>query len=411
MPLSEFFADQFQQIRAFMLDPSQLVRVVRVDPDLKPILVRALAKMDDEPDNAHAMLYADAPFETPEQYFTALLEQLAGDYERNAPRLEAQGARFVMPYRAGQDLHPAERFCRYASALADALPDSLGSLVLILDPPEVSHAFSFRECVAYLPRRTASARLRFIVPDPRVEPRLAGLEAELPRLAAQTFYMSPKEIEAALRKQAEKGADPADPVAHRRTLGVLAGFAFSNREYDEAARLQAEWAALAESDGAPAEAAAAYYNLGNTLLETEALLEAEDRFVRSCELCLAHAANGLLPLSLTNLGVALFRQGRADEAVQSLRVGYDTFRAQNHRPGQAFVLDTLAGMYFAREQHDEAEQAWLGAFAVYGGIHADVFADAREAGQADIRAKLERFYRATGRASRLEEQSRPAGVG
>jgi tetratricopeptide (TPR) repeat protein len=397
MPLTEFFADQFRQVRDFMLDPAQVVRVVHVDPDLKPVLVKALAKMDDEPDNPHAMLYADAPFETPEQYFTALLDQLRQEYEKNAAPLQARGARFVVPYDERQALHPAVRFCMYASALAEALPSSMGSLVFVLDPGEVAHAGSFRECVAYVAAQAESTWLKLIVLDPRLEPRLAGLEAETPRVGAQTFYLPPEEIERGLREQAQR-PDPGDPESHRRNLGVLAGFAFSRRDYDEAARLQSEWAALAESAGAPAEAAGAHYNLGNTRLEQGALPEAEAHFVRACELCLDHSLDGVLPLALTNLGVALFRQGRADEALQSLQVAHDRFRGQNHRPGQAFVLDTLAGMYFAGQQHDLAERAWLAALDVYQGISAGPFADVRDSGTRDIQDKLERFYRATGRS-------------
>jgi tetratricopeptide (TPR) repeat protein len=407
MPLSEFFADQFRQIKASMLDPSQVVRVVRVDADLQPVLIKALVKMDDEPDNPHAMLFADASFGTPEQYFTELLNQLERDYEKNAVRLKAQGCQFVVPYDEREALHPATRFCRYASALADALPDSLGSLVFLLDPQEVSHPGSFRQSIEYVAREVGSTWLKFLVLDSRIEPRLAGLETELPKVGAQTFYMPPDEIEKKLKEAAQQ-PNPSDPQAHRRNLGVLAGFAFSKKNYPEAARLQAEWATMAESAGAPAEAASAYYNLGNTMLESGALLDAENHFVKSCELCLEHAVNGVLPLALTNLGVTLFRQDRADEAAQILQVAYRNFKAQNHKPGQAFVFDTLATVHYGQQRHDQAEQAWLAAFDIYNGISSEIFADLRQSGTQDIRIKLDRFYKATGRPNRLNEQRQPA---
>ena len=53
--------------------------------------------MDDEPDNPHAMLFADAAFTTPKDYFSALLAQLQHNYEENAARLEERGARFAVP--------------------------------------------------------------------------------------------------------------------------------------------------------------------------------------------------------------------------------------------------------------------------------------------------------------------------
>jgi tetratricopeptide (TPR) repeat protein len=402
MPLSDFFAEQFRQIRSFMTDPGQVVRVIRVDPDLKPILIKALAKMDDEPDNVHAMLYADAPFESSHQYFTALLDQLRADHEMNAGILEDQGVRFVLPYSEQQSLHQATRFCMYADALSDALPEAMGSLVFLLDPPAVDDLPGFRQSIDYLAGQVESKWVKFLVMDTRVSPVLSGVEA-LASVGVQTFYIAPDEIETKLKEQAERSDSP-DPAQQRRTLGVLAGFAFSKRNYPEAARLQAEWARLSEEGGAPGEAASAYYNLGNTQLEAGNLLEAEKSFVQSCDLCLEHGVNGVLPLALTNLGVALSRQNRVAEAIEALRVAYQNFKAQNHKPGQAFVFDTMAAVHHAARRDDEAEQAWLAALDIYRGITSSAFADLRESGSNDIVAKLDRFYQQTGRPNRVNEQ-------
>jgi tetratricopeptide (TPR) repeat protein len=405
MPLSDFFADQFRQIKAFMVDPAAVVRIVRVDPDLRYVLIKALVKMDDEPDNFHAMLFADAAFENPASYFTALLTQLESNYVENTARLEEQGTRFVVPYEDPSKLHPANRFRLYASALADVLPDSMGSLVFILDPEDVKDRGSFRQSIEFLARQVASKWLKFLVVDSRLEPRLDGLEG-LDRVGSQTFYMPPGDIEKKLKEQTEQ-PELSDPLQHRRALGVLAGFAFANKDYDEAARLQTEWGRLAESAGAPAEAASAYYNLGNTLLEKGDLLQAEDYYVKCCALCMEHAVNGVLPLALTNLGVTLFRQDRIGEAFESLRVAYQNFKAQNHKPGMAFAYDTLAGIHHAQRQDDEAERAWLSAFDTYNGITSEAFADLRKSGTQDISAKLGRFYDATGRPNRLNERRPP----
>lgn len=405
MPLADFFADQFRQIKAFMVDPSEVVRIVRVDPDLRQVLLKALVKMDDEPDNFHAMLFADTAFETPGSYFAALLTQLESNYAQNAALLAKHGTRFVVPYEDPSKLRPATRFRVYASALADALPDSMGSLVFLLDPEDVKDPGSFRQSIEFLAGQVESKWLKFIVVDSRLEPRLDGLEA-LDRVGGQTFYMPPEEIEKKLKEQAQH-PELSDPLQHRRTLGVLAGFAFSNKDYDEAARLQTEWASRAESGGAPAEAASAYYNLANTLLEKGDLLQAEDCYIKCCDLCLAHAVNGVFPLALTNLGVTLFRQDRIGEALESLRVAHQNFKAQNHRPGMAFVLDTLAAIHHAHKRDDEAERAWLSAFDIYNGITSEVFADLRQSGSQDISAKLLRFYEATGRPNRMNEQRHP----
>jgi tetratricopeptide (TPR) repeat protein len=407
MPLSEFFADQFRQIKGFMGDPSEVVRIIRVDPDMRYVLIKALVKLEDEPDNPHLMLFADAAMTEPKAYFGALLAQLQRNYAENQAALRRIGVRFTVPDEGRGPLHPATEFRLYASALADALPDSLGSLVFVLDPEQIEDAAAFRQSVEFLARKVESNWLKFIVLDSRVSPRLGELETQVPRVGAQAFYMPPEAIEEKLRERVSKPAG-SDPLQHRRSLGVLAGFAFGNKNYDEAGRLQREWAQLAESAGAPAEAAGASYNLGNTLLAQGDLLQAEDQFVRCCELCLAHAVNGVLPLALTNLGVTLFRQDRVTEAIESLRVAHRTFKAQNHRPGEAFVYDTLAGMYYGQQRLDEAEAAWLAALGVYEGITSDAFADLRESGSRDIRTKLERFYSETGRPNRMNGHQPPA---
>jgi tetratricopeptide (TPR) repeat protein len=404
MPLSEFFADQFRQIRSFLGEPAAVVRIIRVDPDMRYVLLKALVKLDDEPDNPHIMLFADAPFASASVYFAGLSKQLQQNHAEHEAALRERGVRIPAPAPDAAALHPAHQFRLYASAVADALPDSAGSLVFVLDPSEVADRDGFRQCVEFLGHQVESKWLKFLVLDSRLEPRLDGLDGQ-ERIGTQSFYMSPEAIEQKLKEQARKPS--SDPLQHRRTLGVLAGFAFSNKNYDEAARLQAEWASLAEAGGAPAEAASAYYNLGNTLLEQGDLLKAEETFVKSCELCLAHAVNGVLPLALTNLGITLFRQNRVDEAVESLRTAYRHFKAQNHKPGEAFVYDALARAYYELQRHDEAEQAWLRAYSVYDAITSDAFADLRKSGCDDIAAKLERFYEATGRRNRLTERPQP----
>ena len=146
----------------------------------------------------------------------------------------------------------------------------MGSLVFVLDPEDVKDVASFRQSDRVPGRQVESKWLKFIVLDSRAR-------AAPGRSGASRSSREPDVLHVARcdRKEAEgagAAAASSDPLQHRRTLGVLAGFAFGKKEYDQAARLQTEWATLAESGGAPAEAASAYYNLGNTLLEKGELL-------------------------------------------------------------------------------------------------------------------------------------------
>ena len=63
------------------------------------------------------------------------------------------------------------------------------------------------------------------------------------------------------------------------------------------------------------------YGLGNTLLAAGQAEAAADAFLRACDLCNDHALHELAPMPYTNLGVALHRLGRFDEAFGALRAG------------------------------------------------------------------------------------------
>ena len=92
----------------------------------------------------------------------------------------------------------------------------------------------------------------------------------------------------------------------------------------------------------------------------------------------------------TNLGIALHRLGRFDEAFGALRVASNFFRAQGNRPGEAFVCDNLAAMHLELGRREDARRVWRYALGLYDGITNPALADVRDSGRADIVAKLER---------------------
>ncbi len=100
---------------------------------------------------------------------------------------------------------------------------------------------------------------------------LEGLEREQAKIGVQTLYLAPAEIERRVQEDLQAPAS-LSPEERRQYKGPARRFRiFSNRRYDEAAQLQREWASEAEQDGAPADAASAHYNLGNTLLAQKRL--------------------------------------------------------------------------------------------------------------------------------------------
>jgi tetratricopeptide (TPR) repeat protein len=221
------------------------------------------------------------------------------------------------------------------------------------------------------------------------------------RIGCQTFHLSPEEIE---RRTKEDLASPTalQPAERRKYLGMIAGFAFGRKEYDEAEQLQRQWAEAADADGQPAELATALYNLGNTLIAKGVFSEATDVYCRACNICLDNRLNSLAPLVYTNLGMSLHRQGNVEQAFAAMNVASDMFKAQNQRPGEAYVVECLAQMYADDGRNDEAEHTLLYALSLYDGITSTLFKDLREMGRTNILDKLARFYEKTGQSEKLK---------
>jgi len=385
--LKSYFPEQFAQLKGFFIAATEVVRLLRIDPEMRPLLLKALSKMEEDKEFPHALTLCSQAFAEPVSYFDSLHDILRQSYEQNVRALAEQKTQLAAPFAAHAAVKAPERFARYASSLAESLPERIGSLVFILDPDTVTDVPGFRRSIAFLAENIRSDWLKVLVLDSRVSPLLAGLESEHPKIGLQTLYLSPDEIERRVREDLQTPAS-LSPAERRQYKGLLAGFAFSNRRYDEAAQLQRAWATEAEQDGAPGDAASACYNLGNTLLAQNAWPEATAAFSKACELCLQHRLVGLAPFAYANLGIGLHRQGNFAQAFAALKVARDMFKAQNHRAGEAFVVDTLAQMYALDGRKAEAEKSWRYCLSLYEGMTSSTFADLRESGSKDVSAKL-----------------------
>src|SRR5262249_44435028 len=91
MPLGAFFEDQLADIRAFLDDPDRVVRIVEVDPELRPVLLRMLAGLDDEDEFPHLLIGHDGRFSDPVQWFTDLQNALETELGQHAAELGAEG--------------------------------------------------------------------------------------------------------------------------------------------------------------------------------------------------------------------------------------------------------------------------------------------------------------------------------
>ena len=387
MSLKSYFPEQFDQLKGFFISATEVVRQLKIDPEMRPMLIKALSRMDEDKEFPHALTLCSQAFADPVSYFDSLYEILRQSYEQNVRALADQKTKLAAPLDERTVLKAPAKFARYASSLAESLPDRVGSLVFVLNPDDVADVPGFRKSIAYLAESIRSEWLKVLVLDSRAAPLLAGLESEHSTIGVQTLYLSPEEIERRVREDLQAPAS-LSPAERRQYKGLLAGFAFSNRHYDEAAQLQRAWASEAEQDGAPGDAASACYNLGNTLLAQGAWPEATAAFCKACDLCVQHQVIGLAPFAYANLGIGLHRQGEFEQAFAALKVARDMFKAQNHRAGEAFVVDTLAQMYALDGRNAEAEKSWRYCLSLYEGMTSSTFADLRVSGSKDVIAKL-----------------------
>src|SRR6186713_2488007 len=103
---------------------------------MRPMLIKALSRMDEDKAFPHALTLCSQPFTEPLSYFESLSGVLQRSYEQNAPALADQGVTLAAPADEPISLKAPARFARYASSLAESLPERVGSLVFILAPDD-----------------------------------------------------------------------------------------------------------------------------------------------------------------------------------------------------------------------------------------------------------------------------------
>src|SRR5207248_7045002 len=103
------------------------------------------------------LIPCSARFTARDSFFTALLGELLESYRASAAELAEAG---VFEPFGPKDLSrdaPQDRVVLYLSSLAEGLPNHVGSLVVLLDPAEVTDAKGFRDALAWLAGHTWSA--------------------------------------------------------------------------------------------------------------------------------------------------------------------------------------------------------------------------------------------------------------
>ncbi len=400
MPVTEFFEGQLAQLREFMADPAQPGRVVRVDADLKPVLLKMLRGLDADPTVPHMLIGSGTRYDTRDEFFLGILDDLEGAVATAADELREAGVH--VPFRRADltgDL-PENRVTLYLSSLAEALPDDAGSVVLVLDPDGVADAAGFRASLAWLAKHLWSAWAKVLVLDDRLMPETAGIEALTDRIGVQTFHLPADEFERQLR-EAVRSDGSLSATARRQYTGMLGGFALARSDYALAAECYSQQVELTALDGVPNETAQARYCLGNVRLAEQDFAAAEAEYAAALEVALANDQTSLAGLVLTQLGVALSRQDQPEGAAECFRVARDACRVVGLVPLLAFALDAEADCHRRAKAWAEAERCWGEALAVYAGITAAEFADVRQAGRQDVQHKLDALAKEARRGGRV----------
>jgi tetratricopeptide (TPR) repeat protein len=399
VPVAHFFHAQLDRLGEFLLDPDQAVRVVRVDADLKPVLTKMLRGFDADPTVPHMLVGSHAAYETRDEFFFGVLDDLVAAYATDADELTAAG--IAEPFRRSELTgDPEARVAIYLCSLAERLPDHAGSLVLVLDPQAVTDPAGFRSALAWLAQNLWSDWAKVLVLDDRLTPHTAGIEELSERIGVQTFHLPVEELEAKVREAVKSDAS-LSPQVRRQYTGMLGGFALARSDFSQAAECYRQQAELTHTQGVPTEAAQAYYCLGNVRLAADDLPAAEEEYGRALGLALDQGQTSLAGLVLTQLGVVLSRQDQPDGAAESFRLAREACRSTGMVPLLAFTLDAEAECHRRAKRWAEAERCWGEAVAVYDGITAVEFADVRQAGRTDIQQKLTALANETRRGGRL----------
>jgi hypothetical protein len=394
MPLKDLFHNQVDQVRAFLDDQKRTMHIVQHDPDLKPLLHKLLTVLESDDACPHLLWGTVTAFHNPSQYFRDVLKELIAANESQRAELADVGIDLAPPLSDGYWAATPDQFIEYISRVADSLPDLVGAYALVIDPETVDHVHGYKEALRFLASHTRSKRVKYLVLDQRSKPLLRGFDRYSDRISVQVFRLAPEEIERQVKDDLnDNGA--LSPIERRQYTAMLGAFAFARREYDEAERRQRDVLRQSWEAGDAGEQAIAYYNLGNTYLSAEEPELAEECYRKAGELCLETQSDPLLAMTLTNLGIALSRQGNIAEAIASFETARRTFHAIHHETGAAYSLDCQASVLAKAGRNREAEEAWRRALAIYDNIESDTLRNIRDSGRKDILGKLHRFFKQT----------------
>ncbi len=394
MPLQQFFEAQVDSLRDFFNAPGFGFRILLTDPDTLSVTQRMLAGMENDPENQAVLIPSDAAFKTVTGYCQHVLADLHESYEPFAKLLEAE---YILPPPSWASLHhadPVERLMNGLARFANALPDDVGAVVMILCPSQIDDAVGYRKCLETCRKLgpKLSKWLKLLVLDDRLKGATVELVMDDPDLDVQSTYLPPAEIERRAKTALETGV--LTPAEQRSYAGLVASFALARKDHDAALALYQRQLQLTQKQagGSPSDLTSVHYNLGNAHLAKGDLPAALQSLTTSLELAIKANMNSFVPMILTNMGVVLFQANELGEAKKAFGSAQQYAQKLNQPPTEAHILDCMAKCHNAAKQPTEAEKCWNEALAVYDKITAPTLQMEREAGKKLIYLQLEQHY-------------------
>ncbi len=399
MPLQQFFEEQVRSLRIFLNAPGCGMRVVLSDPDTKTITHKLLAGLESDDRVTAILVPSDAPFADAATFCRTVYADLVESYQPFAVPLEAE---YILAPPAWESLKfpdPAERLARGLAMFANALPEEVGAVVLVLDPSVVKNAAEYRRVLAHLKKHTPSEWVKYVVIDDRLNGHTVDLVMGDDTVQAQSMHLPPAEIEA--RALAALVGGSITVAEERAYVGLVASFAVARKDYPTALAWYQQQLKLATKTGDPAEVAGVQYNMGNAHLAAGDHTAAAKAYTDGLNLAMSANLTAFVPMILTNLGVTLFQGGAPDKAVECFTTARVYAQKLNQPPTEAHILDSLAKCHALAGKPAEAEKYWTEALAAYDKISAPPLAYARDGGKKLIYMQLEQHYAKTKQADKL----------
>lgn len=266
-------------------------------------------------------------------------------------------------------------------------------LVVFLAPNVLGDAKEWIGSVISLAEEAVIPRVKYVILDPNR--LLAETTADATPVPVVYLDLSAERMEQVIR-QGLLSKDVALSAKERiRYLSMLASFALSRSEYEEALKFSGGVVELAEESGSPDEKASAWLTIGNVLYKLQDFDLARNAYTKVSSLAIESNLDMLAAQGLESIGHTYFCDGKYSQAAAC----YITARQYNAKLANGFgegrVLTWLGEAEREQRQWVQAEQAFQDALALYDDVRSEL-RDAAKQAKGEVLLRLATLREQTG---------------